>query len=166
MTERRLYEYWKSLVRLFGARGSGKLLLSAFAATLGMLLAGADAWCQVITIDTNGKGPVASAPVSHEYQQIEPTHVQLSQQTLDSKTKLMLIRYLESEQGFAMHPLPRGHKGITLEANGKLSPAGEAYLTMATQAGISAKPGDRVVITNVTIDHSKIVFDLNGGPDA
>jgi len=165
MTQRRLYESWKRLVRSFAARETGKLRLMAFAATAGLLLAGSSAQCQVITIDTNGKGPVASSPVSSEYQQIEPTHVQLSRQPLDPKTKLMLIRYLESEQGFAMHPLPRGHKGMTLEANGKLAPAGEAYLNMATRAGISAKPGDRVVITNVKIEQDKISFDLNGGPD-
>ena len=165
MTQQRLYEYCKRLVRPIVARGNRKLRLLALAATAGLLLAGSIARSQVITIDTNGKGTVASTPVSSEYQQIEPTHVQLSRQRLDPKTKLMLIRYLESEQGFAMHPLPRGHKGMTLEANGKLSPAGEAYLTVATRDGISAKPGDRVVITNVKIDQNKISFDLNGGPD-
>ena len=165
MTERRLYECRKSSVRS-SERGSGTLRLSALTGALGVLLAGSAAWGQVITIDTNGKGPIASGPVGRDYQQIEPTHVQLTRQTLDAKTKLMLIRYLESEQGFAMRPLPRGHKGVSLEANGKLSPAGESYLNMATQNGISAKPGDRVVITNVRIDHNRIVFDLNGGPDA
>jgi hypothetical protein len=36
---------------------------------------------------------------------------------------------------------------------------------MATSQGLSAKPGDRLVLTDVKIDRSKIVFDLNGGPD-
>ncbi|MGH9600426.1 MAG: hypothetical protein ACRD27_11225, partial [Terracidiphilus sp.] len=89
----------------------------------------------------------------------------LSKQELDNRTRLTLIRALQSEQGFAMRPFPRGHKGLTLEANGKLNPAGEAYLDMATTNGLSAKPGDRLVITNVNIDRSRIVFDLNGGPD-
>lgn len=166
MTERRLYKCWKRFVRSSGKRDGGIPRLLALAATVSVLLAGSAAWCQVITIDTNGKGPIASGPVGRDYQQIQPTHVQLSKQSLDAKTKLMLIRYLESEQGFAMRPFPRGHKGVTLEANGKLSPAGESYLNMATQNGISAKPGDRVVITNVKIDNNKIIFDLNGGPDA
>lgn len=144
----------------------GKLCLLAAGAGLAALLAGSAAWGQVITIDTNGKGPIANAPVGREYQQIEPTKLELSQRPLDPKTKLMLVRYLEAEQGFAMRPLPRGHKGLTLEANGKLSPAGESYLNMATSNGLSAKPGDRVVITNVKIDHSRIILDLNGGPDA
>jgi hypothetical protein len=146
--------------------GCEKLRLLAVGAALIAVLAGSAAWGQVITIDTSGKGPIANGPVSGEYQQIEPTNVKLSQRPLDPKTRLLLIRALQSEQGFAMRPIPRGHKGITLEANGKLNPAGEAYLNMATQSGLSAKPGERVVITNVRFDRNKIIFDLNGGPDA
>ena len=55
-----------------------------------------------------------------------------------------------------MRPFPRGHKGLTLVANGKLEPAGEAYLNMVVANGTSAKPGDRVVITDVKFDHYKI----------
>ncbi|HEX8713408.1 MAG TPA: hypothetical protein VF730_16125 [Terracidiphilus sp.] len=152
--------------RSLNLNSCGKLRLAAIGAGFAALLAGSAAWAQVITIDTNGKGPIVNGPVGREYQQIEPTKLQLSERPLDPKTKLMLVRYLESEQGFAMRPLPRGHKGLILEANGKLNPAGEAYLNMASQNGITAKPGDRVVITNVRIDHSKIILDLNGGPDA
>ena len=50
-------------------------------------------------------------------------------------------------------------------ANGKLEPAGEPYLDMITKEGTSAKPGDRVVLTDVKIEKSKIIFELNGGPD-
>ncbi|HUB00010.1 MAG TPA: hypothetical protein VMA34_16875 [Terracidiphilus sp.] len=149
-----------------GRRGGRALLWLAAGCGAGVLLAGGAARGQVLTIDTSGKGPVAvSGPVDRRYAQVTPTHIDLSKQELDPKTRLMLIRALQSEQGFAMRPFPRGHKGITLEANGKLEPAGEAYLNMATVNGLSAKPGDRLVITNVNIDRSKIVFDLNGGPD-
>lgn len=166
MTERLVSQRRKGSVPSIHTNGSRRLRLPLAGAALAALLAGAAAWCQVITIDTNGKGPIANTPVSREYQQIEPTKVTLSPQPLDAKTKLLLERNLMSEQGFAMRPLPRGHKGITLEANGKLSPAGESYLNMASQNGISAKPGDRVVITNVKFDHDRIILDLNGGPDA
>ena len=64
-----------------------------------------------------------------------------------------------------MRPFPRGHKGLTLEANGKLEPAGEKYLSMVIAEGISAKPGDRLVISDVKIEHNHIVFQLNGGPE-
>jgi len=64
-----------------------------------------------------------------------------------------------------MRPFPRGHKGLSLEANGKLNPAGEGYLDMVTQYGLSAKPGDAVVLTDIKFDKNKMVFMINGGPD-
>lgn len=134
---------------------------------LAALLGAVTGASQVITIDTNGKGNVAATgPVDRRYAQIEPTHVALDKSELDPKTRLELIRALESEQGFAMRPFPRGHKGLTLVANGKLEPAGQGYLNMVISEGLSAKPGARVVITDIKIDRSKIVFDLDGGPDA
>src|SRR5580698_6322524 len=131
------------------------------------LLPGAVLAAQVITIDTSGKGGVAAnGPVDRQFAQITPTHVDLPKNELDPKARLDLIRALQSEQGFAMRPFPRGHKGLTLEANGKLEPVGESYLNMVVSEGLSAKPGARMVITDIKIDHSKIVFDLDGGPDA
>jgi hypothetical protein len=123
---------------------------------------------QVITIDTSGKGTATtstSGPVDHQFQQIKPTHIDLPTAPLNEKTRLEVIRLLQAEQGFAMRPLPKGHKGLTLEANGNLEPAGEAYLNMVTNSGISSKPGERVVITNVRFDKDRIIFDFNGGPD-
>jgi hypothetical protein len=123
-----------------------------------------------ITIDTktgavtNGSGDHSSM-VDRRYAQIQPTHVPLTQSQLDAKTRLEIIRIMQAEQGFAMRPFPRGHKGLTLIANGKLIPAGEDYLSMVTAEGMSSKPGDRVVLTDVKIEHNKIVFQLNGGPD-
>ena len=131
-----------------------------------VLLATAAAASQVITIDNTGKPTTANAPIDRRYEQIKPTSVPLPAAELDTKTRLELIRVLEAEQGFAMRPFPRGHKGLTLVANGKLEPAGEAYLNMIVASGTSARPGDRVVITDVKFDHSKMIFMLNGGPDA
>ncbi len=140
-------------------------LAGAFA--LAAFLAAAPLAAQVITIDTSGKGPVAAnGPIDRQYSQIAPTHVDLPKAPLDPKTRLMLIRELQSEQGFAMRPFPRGHKGLTLEANGKLAPAGDPYLNMVIAEGLSAKPGGRLVITDIKIDRDRIVFDLNDGPDA
>jgi hypothetical protein len=127
--------------------------------------------CAQITIDshtgvvTNGANGNSQSPVDRRYQQIKPTNVPLTKTELDPKTRLELIRLIQAEQGFAMRPFPRGHKGLTLVANGKLEPAGEAYISMVTSEGLSAKPGDRLVLTDLKIDRSKIVFELNGGPD-
>jgi len=125
---------------------------------------------QVITVDTRtgavsntSKAPAAN--VDRRYQQIKPTHVALPNTELDAKTRLELIRVLQSEQGFAMRPFPRGHKGLTLVANGELQPAGEEYLAMIIAQGTSAKPGERLVLSDVKIDHNHMVFLLNGGPE-
>jgi hypothetical protein len=128
------------------------------------LLAVGMACAQVITIDTHGAAS-ANGTVDRRYSQIQSTNVPLTQSELDAKTRQELIRVMQSEQGFAMRPFPRGHKGLTIEANGKLIPAGEGYLDMVTQYGMCAKPGDAVVLTDVKIDHNKIIFMINGGPD-
>ena len=132
-----------------------------------MLAAGAVS-AQVITIDKagNAKNGTQGSTVDRRYAQIQPTSVPLTKSILDPKTRLELERVMQSEQGFAMRPFPKGHKGLTLEANGKLEPAGEAYLDMVTSAGMSAKPGDRLVISDLKFDHNKIIFMINGGPDA
>jgi hypothetical protein len=151
------------------SRGAARL---AMLCGLGFLagIAGVAARGQVVTIDsktgavTEGDKTI-SAPVDRRFQQITPTKVDLPKGELDAKGRLELIRTLQSEQGFAMRPFPKGHKGLTLEANGKLEPAGEAYLNMVTTEGLSAKPGDRLVLSDIKIDHSRIELQLNGGPD-
>src|SRR5579859_6856574 len=97
---------------------------------------------QVITIDTHTGANKGTGTVDRRFAQITPTSVALDKGELDPKTRQELIRVLQSEQGFAMRPFPMGHKGLTLEANGKLTPAGEPYLDMVTEYGICAKPGD------------------------
>ncbi len=123
---------------------------------------------QVITVDTGGgKGPVAApGQVDRQFSQITPTHVDLPKTELDPKSRILLERDMQSDQGFANRPFPRGHKGLTLQANGKLEPAGVSYLNMVVNEGLSAKPGTRVVVSNIKIDKSRIILDFDGGPDA
>jgi hypothetical protein len=132
------------------------------------MLAAPPSNAQVVTIDTGGgKGPVAadSGKVDRQFSQITPTQIELPKTQLDPKSRLELIRNLESDQGFANRPFPRGHKGLTLQANGKLEPAGVSYLNAVINDGLSAKPGTRVVVTDIKIDKSRIVLDFDGGPD-
>jgi hypothetical protein len=145
----------------------GLPLVVAGCALAGLLVV-ASTKAQVITVDTgDGKAPAAShGPVDRQFAQITPTHVDLPKTVMDPKTRILLERDLQSEQGFANRPFPRGHKGLTLEANGKLSPAGEGYLNMVINEGLSAKPGSRVVVTDIKIDKSRIILDFDGGPDA
>jgi hypothetical protein len=147
-------------------RGSSLPALAGCALVL--LLAAGSAAAQAITIDTGGgKGPVAGVgEVDRQFRQVTPTHVDLPKTAMDPKTRILLIRDLQSEQGFANRPFPRGHKGLTLQANGKLEPAGVNYLNMVVNEGLSAKPGTRVVVTDIKIDKSRIILDFDGGPDA
>lgn len=159
------------MVRLFDRRrrvcpAAGVKEWCAAGFALAALLASGVLSAQVITIDTSGKGTTANGPVDRMYQQIQPTHVALSSAPMDTKDKLEIVRFMQSEQGFAMRPMPRGHKGLTLDANGNLEEAGVPYLNMVVSNGICAKPGDRVVITDVKVDKNKLIFDLNGGPDS
>jgi len=107
----------------------------------------------------------AEGAMDRRYAQIEPTKVNLPQQPIDARGHQDILRILTAEQGFAMRPLPRGKKGLTLAANGKLSPAGESYVNQINEQGLSVKPGERVVLSNVRIDKEKLVFDINGGPE-
>jgi hypothetical protein len=155
-----------SLFRLVSGHVSCRYGVAAVALAFG--LAGGMAFSQAITIDTNAKGntaKISGTPVDHQYQQIQPTKVDLPTTPMGEKSRLEVLRVMEAEQGFAMRPLPKGHKGLTLKANGELDPAGEAYLNMVTSEGVSVKPGGRVVVTDVKIDKDKLIFDLNGGPD-
>jgi len=133
---------------------------------LGALLAGAPAIAQV-TIDRSGRvaDPNHPSTVDRRFAQVEPTKVELPKLPMDPKNRLEVMRIMEAEQGFAMRPFPKGHKGLTLVANGNLEPAGEPYLEMVTKEGTSAKPGDRLVLTDVKIENNKMIFDINGGPD-
>jgi hypothetical protein len=158
------------MMRPFFSARFNRLGVSAAAICGGAALLAALPACAQITIDTktgtvtNGtNAPVGT--VDRRYAQIEPTHVALAKLPLDAKTREEIIRFMESEQGFAMRPFPKGHKGLTLEANGKLDPAGEGYLQMITAEGMCAKPGDRVVLSDIKVERSKIVFQVNGGPD-
>jgi hypothetical protein len=138
----------------------------AISCALGGLAGGVCAFGQV-TIDSSGRvaDPNHPGTVDRRFAQIDATKVELSKLPMDPKNRQEVIRIMQAEQGFAMRPFPKGHRGLTLEANGKLSPAGEPYLEMVTKEGTSAKPGDRLVLTDVKIENNKIVFDINGGPD-
>jgi hypothetical protein len=94
-----------------------------------------------------------------------PTHVPLPGGKLSERGRRELIRNLEAEQGFAHRALPVS-AGITLQANGQLTPGPAEYRKMIYQKGQSAAPGDRVVVTSMEIKGDRIVLDFNGGPYA
>jgi hypothetical protein len=97
--------------------------------------------------------------------EFHPTHVEIPNEPLSERGHLDLIRNLESEQGFAHRQLPLG-AGLTLIANGKLTPNGEDYKKMLYEKGQAAGPGDRVAITALEFKPDRIIIDFNGGPYA
>ena len=104
----------------------------------------------------------AEADVTTDF---HPTHVEIPKQPLTERGHLDLIRNLESEQGFAHRELPLG-SGLVLIANGNMNPSGEEYKKMLYEKGQAAAPGDRVQITSLKFESSRIVIDFNGGPYA
>jgi hypothetical protein len=97
--------------------------------------------------------------------EFHPTHVELPTAPLDEKGRMELIRDLEAEQGFAHRELPLG-AGLTLLANGNMTPAGEDYRKMLYAKGESAVPGDRVEVSALQFHADRIIIDFNGGPYA
>ncbi len=96
---------------------------------------------------------------------VQPTSVALDKAPLTERTRQQLIRTFQADEAFAVRPLPLGTKGVILHANGPLSPSGEGYAQELEKNGISAKPGDRVVITKFEVKADRILFEFNDGPE-
>ncbi len=104
----------------------------------------------------------ATADIATDF---KPTRVPLPETKLTERGRRELIRNLEAEQGFAHRALPVS-AGITLQANGALTPGPAEYKKLIYEKGQSAAPGDRVVITSMEIKGDRIILDFNGGPYA
>ena len=123
-----------------------------------LLLSFATARTQVFTVGEKS----ATADIATDF---TPTHVPLPEGKLTERGRRELIRNLEAEQGFAHRALPVS-AGITLQANGQLTPGPAEYRKLIYQKGQSAAPGDRVVITSMEIKGDRLILDFNGGPYA
>jgi len=79
------------------------------------------------------------------------------------QTRMLLIRDLTAEHCFARRSFPMGHKGFVIR-NGKVTPTDAQVAQLIAENGLVAKPGDKVVITNVIVEDKAIVLEINGGP--
>lgn len=102
----------------------------------------------------------ATADVSTDF---KPTRLPLPSKPINELGRRELVRNLEAEQGFAHRALPIWD-GLVLQANGALNPNGDEYRQMIYKKGQAVAPGDRVVLTTVTIKANRIILDVNGGP--
>jgi hypothetical protein len=114
-----------------------------------------------------GQGQVFIVQTEHQQSlpPFQPTHVKLDDRKLTPRGHRELIVAFTAEQGFARRPLPLDSHGLVLHANGDLKPDGLDYEAMLQRKGLSSKPGDRLVISDIKIESDKIVFLFNGGPD-
>jgi hypothetical protein len=78
------------------------------------------------------------------------------------QTRLMIMRDLTAERVYVRTVFPRGERGLELK-NGKLIPDGQTVARLVTENGFAARPGDRVVISNVIVKDKSIVVEINGG---
>src|SRR5271170_6083971 len=115
---------------------------------------------QVFTVQREHLGPKEANLTT-----VQPTTVVLDTKPLKERTKQQLIRTFQADEAFAVRPLPLGTKGIVLHANGQLTPSGNGYAEELEKYGVSAKPGDRVVITKFEVRPDRILFEFNDGPE-
>ncbi|HEY0566461.1 MAG TPA: hypothetical protein VGC88_12800 [Terriglobales bacterium] len=92
------------------------------------------------------------------------TNVPIPDKPITHQTRLDLIRSLNAEIAYAKRPLPRGEKGVTLPANGRLEPGQAQIDEQLMRFGPAAKKGDKVQITDMEVTGKTIRFELNGGP--
>jgi hypothetical protein len=85
-----------------------------------------------------------------------------SSEKLTPQTKLLIMRDLTAERVFARTPFPLGEQGLEIK-DGKLSPNDQQVARLVMLHGFAARPGDRIIITNVVIKEKSIVFEINGG---
>jgi hypothetical protein len=74
-----------------------------------------------------------------------------------------LVRDLTAEHCFARATFPQGHKGLVIK-HGVVTPSEAQITQLVWENGLAAKPGDKVVISNVLIQEKSIVLEINGGP--
>lgn len=128
--------------------------MKGFSILLTVALCALPAAAQVFTVTPEN--------VDAKYLQITPTDIKLPTAPLTQHDRQQLLRYLQSEQGFTMRPLPIAT--LTLRANGQMKPNGSDYANLIDKKGLAAKAGQRVVISDVTIEKDRIILDFDGGP--
>ncbi len=82
---------------------------------------------------------------------------------MTTQTRMLVMRDLTAERVFARRVFPIGEKGLQIK-NGVVTPSDQQVAQLIMEHGAAARPGDRVVITNVIIKESSIVLEINGGP--
>jgi len=136
----------------------GPRALRPLLAVCSLLIAASATRAQVFVVGEH----TATASVTTEF---HPTHIELPNQPLDERGHTALIRDLIAEQGFAHRELPLG-PGVTLIANGNMTPRDDQYRHTLYEKGQSAAPGDRLEISALKFESDRLIIEFNGGPYA
>src|SRR5580765_6993304 len=81
---------------------------------------------------------------------------------MSQQTRLDLVRAYTSELVYAHTTFPIGKKGLTLK-NGKVTPEGKDMEQLLAVWGPAVKPGEQMLITNISIKDNRIRLEVNGG---
>jgi hypothetical protein len=87
----------------------------------------------------------------------------LPSEKMTPQTRMLVIRDLTAERVFARRMFPIGEKGLQIK-NGVVTPGDMQVARLVSENGAAARPGDRVVISNVIVKDNAIVLEINGGP--
>jgi hypothetical protein len=138
-------------------------------ATLGLALV-----LSATTFSASSFAQTAASPAPQTFKPAPPVAVAAAEKKepvvipdrkLTTEDRMMLIRGLNAELGYARKPFPMGKVGIKLNAkDGKVTPDDQQLEAMMAGYGPAIKTGDRARITEVKIKDKSIIFDLNGGP--
>ena len=81
---------------------------------------------------------------------------------MSQQTRLDLVRAYTSELVYAHTTFPIGKKGLTLK-DGKVTPEGKDMEQLLAMWGPAVKPGEQMLITNISIKDNRIRLEVNGG---
>ncbi len=80
---------------------------------------------------------------------------------MDPKARIDIIRGLLREVGVTKIPMPRGKRGVRVDAQGKLDQP-EAQKEMHIN-GVAMQPGTPAEITKIEFKANQVTFEVNGG---
>jgi hypothetical protein len=92
-----------------------------------------------------------------------PSVVDPNAPKISSRTRLEIIRSLQSERVYSRVMFPQGKSGLVIK-NGVVTPSQMGVAQMVAENGAAAKPGDRCIISGVDVKDKEIIFEINGGP--
>src|SRR5215467_12563329 len=84
-----------------------------------------------------------------------------AQEKLGFDDRVEIVRGLTAEYATLKAYLPRSKKPLTFESTGQYD--AKEWEEIGKQLGPAARTGDLIQITKVTLDHDKILLEINGG---